>query len=207
MDGVAVSGKLADSDRDLPSAWWPPKTTPPLRGDSRPLRFGGWSSIRPLLFDLTIPTGTSVLTVSYTEKVKIIFARPAMFRQFAYILAPAKSWSSFKRFKPIHPGTRWMGDGYEFESEKVFEYIFLEGLNQFRLMRSSSHFDHPSTPVFLSFNVTEVTPCWLYSYWSLLDHGGAGGRRFWQVGIKHWDDPTINPRLLIMQKTLCSTPS
>ena len=96
MDGVAVSGKLADSDRDLPSAWWPPKTTPPLRGDSRPLRFGGWSSIRPLLFDLTIPTGTSVLTVSYTEKVKIIFARPAMFRQFAYILAPAKSWSSFK---------------------------------------------------------------------------------------------------------------
>ena len=67
-------------------------------------------------------------------------------------------------------------------------------------MRSSSHFDHPSTPVFLSFNVTEVTPCWLYSYWSLLDHGGAGGRRFWQVGIKHWDDPTINPRLLIMQK-------
>ena len=40
----------------------------------------------------------------------------------------------------------------------------------------------------LSFNVTEVTPCWLYSYWSLLDHGGAGGR-FWQVGIKHWGDP------------------
>ena len=95
MDGVAVSGKLADSDKIYP-LWWPPKTTPPLRGGSRPLRFGGWSSIRPLVFDLTIPTGTSVLTVSYTEKVKIIFARPAMFRQFAYILAPAKSWSSFK---------------------------------------------------------------------------------------------------------------
>lgn len=96
MDGVAVTGKWADSDRDLPSKWWPPKTTPPLRGDSRPLRFGGWSSIRPLVFDLTIPAGTSVLTVSYAEHVKIIYARPAMYRQFAYILAPAKSWSSFQ---------------------------------------------------------------------------------------------------------------
>lgn len=96
MDGVAVTGKWADSDRDLPSTWWPPKTTPPLRGDSRPLRFGGWSSIRPLVFDLTIPAGTSVLTVSYAEHVKIIYARPAMYRQFAYILAPAKSWSSFQ---------------------------------------------------------------------------------------------------------------
>ena len=89
LEGVLTQGA------DLPTAWRPPSNTPGLEGDS-PLLYGPeWRTVEPLGFKLVVPRGRSVLKVHYQAEVSLNYARPAMYRQFAYILSPARSWASF----------------------------------------------------------------------------------------------------------------
>ncbi|HIF31666.1 MAG: hypothetical protein ABGX22_26655 [Pirellulaceae bacterium] len=92
----------------MPKDWMPPAVTPGLAGTVALSYGGGWSSVIPLLFSIVLPSGPSKLTVSYRAGVKHTFARPAMFRQFAYMLAPARSWAGFGRLDlKIHTPRGW----------------------------------------------------------------------------------------------------
>lgn len=99
INGQRVEGKRADPDFNVSEHWFPPRTTPPLRDDETPLTFGAWQGVNPLLFRAEIPEGISELEVTYVEPVKVLFARPAMFRQFVYIFAPARNWAGFGDLK------------------------------------------------------------------------------------------------------------
>lgn len=108
FNGVEVVGVKKLEDRDITEQWWPPEYTPALRPEGSPIRFGGWRPIEPLQFELEIPEGRSTLEVSYEEEAKVVFDRPSMYRQFAYILSPAKSWASFRDLNlVIHPPADW----------------------------------------------------------------------------------------------------
>lgn len=108
FNGVEVVGVKKLEDREIIKQWWPPEYTPALRPKGAPIRFGGWRPIEPLQFDLEIPVGRSTLEVSYEEEAKVVFGRPSMYRQFAYILSPAKSWASFQDLNlVVHPPADW----------------------------------------------------------------------------------------------------
>ena len=93
LDDVPITGARTENT-DTPRAWWPPATTPGLDGDT--LSYGpGWITVRPLAFSIVVPAGASVLKVRYHAAVRIHLARPAMVRQFAYVLAPARAWAEF----------------------------------------------------------------------------------------------------------------
>ena len=79
----------------MPRSWQLPEETPGL-GGGRGLKYGGsWSPVRPAGFTVVVPPGRETLRVRYLARVKHTYARPAMYRQFAYILAPARAWDSF----------------------------------------------------------------------------------------------------------------
>ena len=95
LDGKPITGEVRRG-AEMPSQWWPPKTTPSLPGDDSTMIYAGaWASFDPLAFDVIVPSGESELRVRYDEHGKTTYARPAMYRQFAYILAPARSWDGF----------------------------------------------------------------------------------------------------------------
>ena len=94
LDDQPLEGVLAQG-ADVPSAWRPPQKTPGLEND-KPLLYGpGWRTVEPLAFKLVVPSGRSVLKVHYQAEITLNYARPSMYRQFAYILSPARSWASF----------------------------------------------------------------------------------------------------------------
>ena len=110
FNGVEIVGVKKLEDREITKQWWPPEYTPGLRPEDAPIRFrfGGWRPTEPLAFELEIPEGRSTLEVSYEEEAKVVFGRPSMYRQFAYILSPAKSWASFQDLNLIvHPPADW----------------------------------------------------------------------------------------------------
>ncbi|MBN79302.1 MAG: hypothetical protein CMJ70_04110 [Planctomycetaceae bacterium] len=89
LEGVITPGA------DMPIAWRPPRETPGLESDT-PLSYGlGWPTVAPLAFKLVVPSGNAVLKVRYQAEIALNYARPSMYRQFAYILSPARSWASF----------------------------------------------------------------------------------------------------------------
>ena len=89
LEGVLTQGA------DMPIAWRPPRETPGLESDT-PLSYGvGWLTVEPLAFKLVVPSGNAVLKVRYQAEIALNYARPSMYRQFAYILSPARSWASF----------------------------------------------------------------------------------------------------------------
>jgi hypothetical protein len=92
----------------MPDEWLPPRVTPGLTG-SDALEYGaGWSTVLPQSFSIDVPVGPSVLAVRYRAEVKHTYALPAMYREFAYILAPARAWAGFGGLDvTIHPPPHW----------------------------------------------------------------------------------------------------
>ena len=81
----------------LPESWQPPKETPGLHGDP-PISYLGYGSqpAIPHAMTVVIPEGSHKLRVQYRAEAAIHrFGQPTIYHQFAYILAPARSWSRF----------------------------------------------------------------------------------------------------------------
>ncbi len=93
LDDQPIEGVLQKAP--LPKEWMPPRTTPALSGNGVITYADGWATVTPLSFSIVAPAGESVLAVRYRAAAKHTYARPAMYRQFAYILAPARAWAGF----------------------------------------------------------------------------------------------------------------
>lgn len=81
----------------LPESWQPPKETPGLHGDPPVsyLSYGSQPAV-PYAMTVVIPEGSQKLRVQYRAEAAIHrFGQPTLYHQFAYILAPARSWSRF----------------------------------------------------------------------------------------------------------------
>ena len=93
----AVESKPA-GQLDLPKSWKPPRQTPGIH-DANGIDFllGRWQNYAtPLAFTIVLPPGPHVLKVRYQAKVTSYQTNsPALYWQFAYILAPARDWGSF----------------------------------------------------------------------------------------------------------------
>ncbi|MCH2183636.1 MAG: hypothetical protein MK108_16685 [Mariniblastus sp.] len=88
-----------DREAEIPESWQPPRQTPGLDGE-RPLdfRFYGYQSdqVVPIGFALTVPPGAHTLTIRYlAEPTRNFLGYPTNCWQFAYVLAPARSWDGF----------------------------------------------------------------------------------------------------------------
>ena len=84
-------------DIKLPASWQPPRETPALPNTDRSteLDYHPWPA-SPIAFTLTIPPGRQELKVRYAaELTENRYGTPTLFHQFAYVLAPARSWSNF----------------------------------------------------------------------------------------------------------------
>jgi hypothetical protein len=84
-------------DQKLPASWQAPKQTPGLRGESGLdyLRYHA-RGVTPVAFTLIIPPGKHDLKVRYAaEAATNLTGHPNVYRQFAYVLAPVRAWSSF----------------------------------------------------------------------------------------------------------------
>jgi len=83
--------------KSLPASWRAPRETPGIR-DAQGLDYLEFDSrgVTPVAFAIAIPSGPNVLTVRYAaEAATHFFGEPMVYRQFAYVLAPARSWSGF----------------------------------------------------------------------------------------------------------------
>jgi hypothetical protein len=87
-----------DKDARLPSRWRVPKQTPGLNG-GQPLDYLEYDEVKPaapLALTVVIPPGQHTLKVRYeAEAATHFFGEPIVYRQFAYVLAPARSWAGF----------------------------------------------------------------------------------------------------------------
>ena len=85
------------SDTPIPASWQAPQETPSLQDDQK-LSYLAYGSQPPVphAFSVVIPAGQQVLTVQYqAEAATHRYGNPTVYRQFAYVLAPARSWSAF----------------------------------------------------------------------------------------------------------------
>jgi hypothetical protein len=106
LDGEPIEGVLQKAP--MPKEWMPPRMTPALSGNGVITYADGWSTVYPLAFSIVVPPGESVLAVRYRATAKHTYARPAMYRQFAYILAPARAWAGFGGLElTIHVPEEW----------------------------------------------------------------------------------------------------
>jgi hypothetical protein len=97
FNGQSVPVSPADP-RELPPSWKPPRETPGL--DDRKLEYSpgvrSHGPISPVQFALTIPPGEHTLRVRYRAEMGTNYLGfPTVYRQFAYVLAPARSWAGF----------------------------------------------------------------------------------------------------------------
>jgi len=84
-------------DVPLPTSWQAPKRTPGLHGEKELeyLAYGA-KATAPVALTLDLPPGRHILKVRYTaEAATHLYGSPTVYRQFAYVLAPARSWSGF----------------------------------------------------------------------------------------------------------------
>lgn len=83
---------------NIPDSWKAPRSTPGIDG-GRPLsydRYGQDTDVVPIAFSLTIPPAAHTLSVRYeAEAVTNFLGYPTVYRQLAYVLAPARSWAGF----------------------------------------------------------------------------------------------------------------
>lgn len=78
----------------LPKSWQPPATTPALSGE-QPL-FYEVSEPASLALDFVLPPGRHDFRVSYDAEAMLSKSHgPTLLYQFAYVLAPARSWAGF----------------------------------------------------------------------------------------------------------------
>jgi hypothetical protein len=96
LDNKPVPAKPA-GDAPYPQSWRPPRHTPAI-GDSGSLGYLEYDALAaaPMAFTLVVPRGSHELTVRYAaEAAKHFFGEPTVYRQFAYVLAPARAWAEF----------------------------------------------------------------------------------------------------------------
>jgi hypothetical protein len=98
------------NDTELPPSWKAPSGTPGFPGDGELdyLRHGS-RRVTPVAFTVTIPPGRHDLRVRYAaEAATHLDGYPTVYRQFAYVLAPAKSWAGFGGLDvTIHLPANW----------------------------------------------------------------------------------------------------
>lgn len=99
---VAIDGRTLAAERasaSLPEGWQAPSYTPGPDGPSSFLyndeSAGETVRPRPSSFRAPLPAGPSTLTVTYRADAGVYLAAPLIVRQFAYILAPARTWDGF----------------------------------------------------------------------------------------------------------------
>jgi hypothetical protein len=94
-DRPVASAPVADAK--LPESWKAPKETPGIGGGSvlnYPLYHA--RPVQPLGFALVVPSGRHTLKVAYAADAgEHLYGYPTVYRQFAYVLAPARSWAGF----------------------------------------------------------------------------------------------------------------
>ena len=96
LGGVPVASAPAVG-AELPASWNAPRQTPGLHGEEG-LGYLDYQSRRetPVAFAVTIPPGEHDLRVRYAAGAAThFFGYPTVYRQFAYVLAPARAWSAF----------------------------------------------------------------------------------------------------------------
>jgi hypothetical protein len=96
LDDEAIPTRI-DRNAQTPESWKPPSHTPSLQ-PGQALDYLGYvrQQVHPVAFQVTIPPGEHALRVRYVaEAARHQFGHPTMYRQFAYILAPARSWADF----------------------------------------------------------------------------------------------------------------
>jgi hypothetical protein len=86
-----------DPRTQLPESWRPPRYTPGLHGEGE-LEYLRWHHrrISPVGFTAEIPPGRHTLAVRYAAEASThLHGHPTVYRQFAYVLAPARAWAAF----------------------------------------------------------------------------------------------------------------
>jgi hypothetical protein len=100
LDGAPIPSAPRDVG-ELPKSWQPPKTTPGLNGHA--LEYGpklGGSDLKTVGFTLAVSQGEHTVRVSYHAPAsKNMSGYPVAYQQFAYVLAPAKSWDGFGKLE------------------------------------------------------------------------------------------------------------
>src|SRR5262249_48232277 len=81
-------------DANLPVSWRPPKQTPGIGGQSQ-LDYPS-KQVTPVSFTAVIPPGRHDLRVRYAAAAAMQSSGDStVYRQFVYVLAPARSWAGF----------------------------------------------------------------------------------------------------------------
>ena len=96
IDDLAVASAPAEGT-EIPASWQAPKYTPGIQG-GQDVDYLSYSrtGVTPLAFTVVIPPGPRTLKVRYSaEAATHLNGRPTVYRQFAYVLAPARAWSEF----------------------------------------------------------------------------------------------------------------
>ena len=96
LGGQQVASAPA-KDTTLPASWQAPRETPGL-DDGTGLEYLRYQSrgVTPLAFTVVVPSGPHDLRVRYAAEAATHFhGNPTVYRQFAYVLAPARAWSEF----------------------------------------------------------------------------------------------------------------
>jgi hypothetical protein len=96
LGGRPVASRPA-ADTTLPATWQAPRHTPGLGGEGE-LDYLRYQSrgVTPVAFTVVVPPGPHELKVRYAaEAATHLHGRPTVYRQFAYVLAPARAWSGF----------------------------------------------------------------------------------------------------------------
>jgi hypothetical protein len=98
FDGQPVQARPV-SGATIPESWKPPKQTPGF-GEGRKIDYAPGSrdfhAVKTVGFSLAVAPGPHTLTVRYSAAVGTNWlGHPTIYRQFAYVLAPARAWESF----------------------------------------------------------------------------------------------------------------
>lgn len=94
LDGRPIAARPLDLPA-LPRSWQPPETTPSL-SDGQPLSYEVQAP-SSLDLDFVLPPGRHLFRVSYrAEAMQRKGYGPTLLYQFAYVLAPARSWAGFE---------------------------------------------------------------------------------------------------------------
>jgi len=109
LDGAPVPSAARDVG-ELPQSWQPPKTTPGLHGYAP--EYGpklGARDLQTVGFALAVAPGEHTVRVTYRAPAsKNLTGYPVAYQQFAYVLAPAKSWEGFDKLDvTVHVPEGW----------------------------------------------------------------------------------------------------